>query len=667
MQIKKSSHLVTFAAFLLTATSAPGCGDKDASVDDSGRPALDADGDGVLASADCDDNDPNVKPGWPEVCDSKDNNCDGVVDEGVDLALYSDGDGDGFGAAGVAARGCEPLAGLVEQPGDCDDGDASVNPGVSDGCDGRDNNCDGVVDEDGTFVWYLDADGDGYGGEALIESCELPSGYVATSDDCDDSSSKVNPGAREVCDDQIDNDCDGGATECRYAGYSSDAPVHLYSGASTSSTSSSVGFGASLVRLEREGRGDLLIISAPYFSDSAKNGGAAFALEGALYDGQKATSASTFSVRSYDEDAYLGERMGRVDDIDGDGAQELLSSLVWDIDGVSSLVVALTSGAGTGQISVALSPLVLYSSGDPTGYSYGLGAAMDGVGDHDADGVADLVLADPSFYGSDGLSYGKLWVLPANHTGTLNVHEVAVGTIAAGSSQGFASDVVWAGDTNGDGFDDLLVGSYQFSGGAKSSRGAVLLFEGPISGERSPEEADQVIYGDEAEEYLGYRVERVGDYNGDGYADLMATAPGDSTGASQGGAVGLWLSPITGKTLSSAEVQIFGKEKGSYAFQNSFESGDSDGDGYRDIIVSDPNLSGAGLSYNGAVGMLYGPETGTYGIVDLPARFIGNTSYEYLGNYATFVDLDGDGSEEIALTDPDAGFESVGVFPGLGL
>ena len=230
MQIKTSSHLFPFSLLFLLVV-APGCGDKDASADDSGRPTLDADGDGVLAAADCDDDDPDVKPGWREVCDGKDNNCDGVVDEGVDLALFSDGDGDGFGAPGVAERACELRAGFTEIAGDCDDSDAAVNPDADDGCDGQDNNCDGLVDEAGSSSWYLDGDGDGYGGETVIESCDAPSGYVGASGDCDDGASKVSPAAREVCDDGVDNDCDGGATECRYTGYSSDAPVHIYSGA----------------------------------------------------------------------------------------------------------------------------------------------------------------------------------------------------------------------------------------------------------------------------------------------------------------------------------------------------------------------------------------------------------------------------------------------------
>jgi hypothetical protein len=666
MQIKTSSHPIPLS-FLLLIALAPGCGDKDASGDDTGRPALDADGDGVLSTADCDDEDPDVKPGWREVCDGKDNNCDGVVDEGVDLALFADGDGDGYGAPGVAERACELRAGFTDVAGDCADSNASVNPGQSDGCDGLDNNCDGLVDEGGSAVWYLDGDGDGYGGNTVIESCDAPSGYVGAAGDCDDGDGKVSPGAPEVCGDYIDNDCDGGATECRYSGYSSDAPVHVYSGVANNESGGGVSFGQSLIRLERAGQGDLLVIGAPYVSDFSDYGGVAYALAGTPNDGDKAKKEAALQVYSDEEAGYLGERLGRVRDLNGDGAEELVVSLNWPIDGNTFSAVAVMSSAYTGQSSIALSSLLIYADDDPNGTSYAMNQTLDGLGDHDADGVADLVLADPNYTNTAGITSGMVWVVPANHVGTYRVHEIAVATISGTSGQGLGTEAVWVGDTNGDGFDDLLVGAPQFSSGAKTNRGAVLLFEGPLSGALSPDDAAVSIFGDDAEEYLGYRVERVGDYNNDGYADLMASAPGDSTAASQGGAVGIWLSPPSGKSLSSADLLISGTTPSSYAFQTTIESGDSDGDGYKDLLVGDANLSGAGLKYNGALGLLYGPTTGSYTLLSLSSRFIGNDDYEYVGNYATFVDLDGDGLDEIALTDPDGGFESVGIFPGLGL
>ena len=93
---------------------------------------------------------------------------------------------------------------------DCDDSDASVNPGLAtDNCDEIDNDCDGETDEDPDVVWYPDGDGDGYGaaGEG-VTACLAPAGHGAGDSDCDDADPGTWPSADERCD-ELDNDCDG--------------------------------------------------------------------------------------------------------------------------------------------------------------------------------------------------------------------------------------------------------------------------------------------------------------------------------------------------------------------------------------------------------------------------------------------------------------------------
>ena len=89
----------------------------------------------------------------------------------------------------------------------------TVNAGVTEVCDGVDNDCDGLVDEEVTTSFYRDADGDGYGDPNVSQqACSAPAGYVSNNSDCNDANAAVHPGAAEICN-GVDDDCDGLADE----------------------------------------------------------------------------------------------------------------------------------------------------------------------------------------------------------------------------------------------------------------------------------------------------------------------------------------------------------------------------------------------------------------------------------------------------------------------
>ncbi|MEL6348332.1 MAG: putative metal-binding motif-containing protein, partial [Myxococcota bacterium] len=176
-------------------------------------PIVDEDGDGFGADEDCDDADAAANPSAAEICDGLDNNCDGTIDEGVTTTFYLDADGDDHGDAGRTLQACVLPDGYAALSDDCDDLNAEVYPDAPEQCDNLDNDCDTEVDEAVLFVWYADADGDGFGDpDSAFETCDPPPGYVDSADDCDDTEDQSFPGGVEICD-EIDNNCDGTVDE----------------------------------------------------------------------------------------------------------------------------------------------------------------------------------------------------------------------------------------------------------------------------------------------------------------------------------------------------------------------------------------------------------------------------------------------------------------------
>jgi hypothetical protein len=153
----------------------------------------DRDGDG-FTDTDCDDNDAAI---------------------GEASIWFPDTDGDGHGTDAGATAGCERPEGHVANHDDCDDADAAVFPGNLEVCDGKDNDCNDLVDlgdpdldPSSVITVYVDADADGFGVEGGgTSACELGPFYTETAGDCDDADPLVHPDAEELCNGQ-DDDCD---------------------------------------------------------------------------------------------------------------------------------------------------------------------------------------------------------------------------------------------------------------------------------------------------------------------------------------------------------------------------------------------------------------------------------------------------------------------------
>lgn len=182
--------------------------DADRCIDDCATMG-DLDNDGemsvICGGADCDDSNPAVRPGNPEICDA-------VVDEDCDPTTFGDRDMDNDGSVDAAC--CNG----TNCGDDCNDNNPAIRPGEVEACDMLDNDCDEQVDEMVSSTCYTDSDNDGFApsGAMPMDICgDCGTGLTGTAPttggttDCDDGDRDVFPGARELCN-RIDDDCSSG-------------------------------------------------------------------------------------------------------------------------------------------------------------------------------------------------------------------------------------------------------------------------------------------------------------------------------------------------------------------------------------------------------------------------------------------------------------------------
>jgi hypothetical protein len=133
------------------------------------------------------------------------------TDASLPAIYYADNDLDGYGAGSELLFCSFPGVGYSIFNTDCDDDDEQVFPGAVELCDGKDNDCNGFVDDGLTLTdYFVDADGDGFGAGVAQSFCSDPgAGFSLNNDDCNDNDDTVYPGASEILDDGIDQDCDG--------------------------------------------------------------------------------------------------------------------------------------------------------------------------------------------------------------------------------------------------------------------------------------------------------------------------------------------------------------------------------------------------------------------------------------------------------------------------
>ena len=158
----------------------------------------------VIDSTDCNDTNNLIYPEATDICNSIDDNCNGIIDEDAVFTIYyADVDGDGYGNGLVDSSSCFTPLGFVLNSTDCNDTSNLIYPGAIEICDYLDNDCNGIIDDNLSYIQsFEDADGDNYGNIFVDSlSCDIPDGFVLNDSDCDDTDPNIYD---DDCNDLID-------------------------------------------------------------------------------------------------------------------------------------------------------------------------------------------------------------------------------------------------------------------------------------------------------------------------------------------------------------------------------------------------------------------------------------------------------------------------------
>ncbi len=387
-----------------------------------------------------------------------------------------------------------------------------------------------------------------------------------------------------------------------------------------------------------------VIIGAPFFDDGANAGeGRAFVYHGSA-------SGVSASPNSTPDDANLasasfGYSVASAGDVNGDGFSDVIIGAQDFDDGVNNEEgrAFIYHGSATG---LPASPNSFCD--DANQPSARFGSSVSSAGDVNGDGFSDVIIGAHQYTDGANASEGRAFIYHGSATG-ISATPNNTPDDADQASVFFGCSVACAGDVNGDGYSDVIIGAWGYAEGGNSDEGKVFVYHGSSSG-LSPGPNTLIDDANQANARLGWSVASAGDVNGDGYSDVIVGAPNYDDGANadegraflhHGSAAGLPSNPNS--TLDDAN------QAGAQAGYAVASAGDVNSDGYSDVIIGAFQYDDGANVDEGRAFVYHGSATGLSATPNNTQDDANQAGAQFGCSVAGAGDVNGDGYSDVII------------------
>lgn len=401
---------------------------------------------------------------------------------------------------------------------------------------------------------------------------------------------------------------------------------------------------ASAGDVNSDGYSDVIIGAFLYDDGVSTDEGVAF-----VYHGSAAGLSATANSMPDDADqagCNFGMSVAAAGDVNGDGYGDVIIGASGYTDGANSGEgrAFVYHGSASGLLA---NPSSTPDDANQPGSAFGYSVAS--AGDVNGDGYSDVIIGAYAYNSGPYFGQGRAYIYHGAATGISAAPNITLADVTNQSFTFFGISVACAGDVNGDGYSDVIIGSPRYDDGVVVDEGWAFVHHGSATGlsatpNSTPDDGDQSFAR------FGMSVAGAGDVNGDGYSDVIVGASEFDDGPNNiEGWAFVYYGSATGLSATPNSILDDADQIGAYFGYSVASAGDINGDGYSDVIIGAYNYSDVSNSSEGRAFIYHGSAAG---LSSAPNRILDGANQDY-ANFAVCVasagDINGDGYSDVIV------------------